>query len=183
MAEKTLSELTEAATAANNATVFIETDAGPRRITRNNLMPGRGAFTEVLASQVTLASDRVLALFSSNGRPREISFQQLLFGNYGNLIETDDFTLVPNVHNYQIIELGEDLPDVVSTVTLDGGQAGIAGATFNLVNTRSSSITVTTANGITLYVEGTATDGLIGGRQAATIMVFENGTEAVFSGG
>lgn len=185
MAEKALTDpsFVEAIELANDDLLFAETIDGPRGVKRNSAMPKRGAFSLISSDVVDINNDRVWILVASDGRLREISVREFIFGNFGNTPETDDFTLIPGTHNVRPVQLGEALPDVVSTITLDGLQPNIGGCSFLLVNTRNAAITVTTAGGITLFVEGTATDGSIAARQAATINVFNDGSGAVFSGG
>lgn len=183
MAEKALSALTEATSAGNTDKLFLEAVGGARQISRNNLMPERGAFALLTDSDVDITNDRLWFLDATDGRLREISIQDLVFGNFQNVTETDNFTLIPGTHNVRTVQLGENLPDVVDTITLDGSQAGLGGCDFLLVNFRNAAVTVTASNGVTLYVAGTATDGTIGARQAATVTVNNAGTEAIFSGG
>jgi hypothetical protein len=108
--------------------------------------------------------------------------RDLVFGNFRNRQETQNFTLMPGIHNVRAVELGEALPNVVDTVTLNGSTGGIGGCDFLLLNFRAVNVSVV-ATGIVMYVDGSASNGTISPRRAATVSVNEAGTEAIFSGG
>ena len=185
MAEVALTDASfvEVTSLASSDLLFVEAAAGPRKIQHGNSLPRKTIPTVVTTTGLDITNDTVWIWDDTDDLPKQVSIRDLVFGNHGNVVETDDFTLVPGTHNVRAVELSENLPDVVSTVTLDGGQANIGGCDFLLTNFRNATITVTATNGITMYVAGTATDGTIGARQAATITVNDAGDEAIFSGG
>lgn len=182
MANKTIGELTEIITLGSGDFLAVETSEGTRKIQRNNFMPGLGSFTVIDTDDVDILNTRIAVLDPSDGKPREISVRDLIFGNFQNRRETSNFTLTPGTHNIQAVELDEEGANSVTEVTLDGNTTGIAGCDFYLVNMRASNIAVT-ANNITMNVDGVAADGVIRLYRAATITVKNDGTRAIFSGG
>lgn len=182
MATKTMTQLTEVTSLDPTDIIWAETSAGPRQITRNNFMPLRADFSLITDDDIDLSTSRLWVMQASDGRVREISVQDLVFGNYRNRAETADFTLTPGIHNVRAVQLGEDLPDAVETVTLDGTVPGIEGCDFYLVNFRTESISVVPSD-ITLHVDGVSGTGIIRAKHAATITVSNGGAQAVFSGG
>lgn len=172
----------EALTAANGDFMVIDTPAGTRKIQRNNAMPNRGAFSLIQTDAVDILNTRVWLLDSTDGKLREISVRDLVFGNFQNRLETQNFTLTPGTHNVQAVQIDEALPNAVSTITLNGNTTGIGGCDFYLVNFRAVAVSVVASN-ISMFVDGVLSDGTISPKRAATITVNNNGTEAIFSGG
>lgn len=182
MANTTITGLTEAIEANNGDFFVIDTPDGTRKIQRNNAVPGRGSYALINSSGIDILNTRIFVLDPSDGRPREISHRDLVFGNFLNQKETQDFTLTPGIHNVRAVQVDEDGVNAVNTITLDGTVDGIAGCDFYLVNLRAAQISVVAQN-ILMNVDGVLADGVIRNYRAATITVNNEGTRAIFSGG
>lgn len=182
MANTTIPQLTEETSINSGDLVIVNTPDGTRFAQRNNLMPGRGAFPLIQTDQVDILNTRVTVLDPSDGRPREITVRDLVFGNFQNTREIQDFTLIPGIHNVRAVELDEDGANAVEVITLDGNSSGIGGSDFLLVNMRATNIAVT-ANNLIMNVDGVAADGVIRAYRTASITVKNDATRAIFSGG
>ncbi|MEZ5935812.1 MAG: hypothetical protein R3F54_28665 [Alphaproteobacteria bacterium] len=176
--ERTITSLTEVTTANNGDFLAMDTPDGTRKIQRNNLIPARGAFSLSTTDNVDLLNTRMWILDATDGKPREISVRDIVFGNFKNREETANFTLTPGIHNIRAVQI----QDSVSTITLNGNTTGIGGCDFLIVNFRSVAVSVV-ASSISMFVDGVISDGTISARRAATISVNDAGTEAILSGG
>ncbi len=171
-----LPEVTQAA--AGDFFIIELASGGTRRISRLNAGPDIGV-VPALGAAVDIVNDTVLMFDATNGRLRQIPFQDFIFGNFGNSEEAANFTL--GVEDaIQAIEVND--PALV-TITLDGNAAGIGGADFIIANFNDANVTVAAQN-ITMFVEGVgAANATIRARRSATITVNNASNQAIFSGG
>ena len=158
----------------------IETDGGTKIIQVGNTRPLRNEFVEMTADDVNLDNDYLWIWDGTDNQPKRISVREIVFGNYSNEGESDDFTLDPAVHNIRTIQCFGTFTTGVITIdgTVDNG-----GCDYIIMNTTTADLTVTGINGMTLFVNGISGNGTVRLRRAATITCNNGGTQAIFSGG
>ncbi len=143
-------------------------------------VPSQGRFSSISASQLDQAADTFYVWDNSTGRPREISLEEVVFGNYGNdSSDGANFTLALS----DAIQAKEINDAAVTTITLDGNASGIGGADFMICNFNIANITLASTN-ITMFVDGISSpNATIRARRSATITVTNDRAQAIFSGG
>ncbi len=180
MVDTRVLDLTEITDPAANDSLILERAAGGTvRVNPDNLVPSLGRFATLQPADVDIVNDRIRFLDATNSRPREISFEDLLFGNYGNKAEAANFTLTESL-SIRAIEITNP---AVTAITLDGNQANVGGGDFIIYNFLAANIQLTATN-ITMYVDGvSAVNASIRSRRAASIGIRNDSNEAIFSGG
>lgn len=180
MVDQRVLDLTEITDPQANDLLILERAAGGTgSVNPNNLVPGIGRFNLVDELSVSIDNDRIRFLDASDGRPREILFRDVIFGNYRNNNEQANFTLTP-ARAIQAIEI---TTVAVTTITLDGNEANIGGADFLICNFTANNVTLASQN-ITMFVDGvSAPNATIRSRRTAALTVNNSSTQAIFSGG
>ncbi len=172
--------LTEVTAAAAGDFYILElAGGGTRRISQSNAQPSITIFPALQTEDVNIDADTIFIWDGSNGRPRQISVKNLLFGNFGNEEKDANFTLAAT----DAIQAQEINNVAVTTITLDGNAAEIGGADFVIVNFLAANISLAATN-ITMFVDGVSTaNATIRSRRSATITVNNASSQALFSGG
>lgn len=182
MADIAISALTEVTSADAGDDLVIETAAGTRRISRENVQLRRSELALLTPPEINVANDTVWLSDATDGLLKGVTLFNLIFGNFESLELTDTFALDPAVHNVRPLELLGTFN--TPNITLSDVTAGIGGATFNLFNFSTTDITVTALDSMTIFQNAEAASPVtIRENTAATIQVKNAGNEAIFAGG
>ena len=177
--------LTAATSVLGTDELVVQTAAGPRRVTRDNVLPRRNELPTLTASDINVSNDFVYIWDGTDQAPKQVSVRDLIFGNFGKQRyagRTTALVLSASLDNVQPVEC--DGAWTVPTIQLDGNVANIAGCDFTIINSTTSDLTLQALNGIDLKVNGiSGSSATIRQGFAAGVWVNNAGDEATFSGG
>ena len=182
MVDIAISALTEDLNPNQSDDVVVETVAGTRRSTITNILPRSSDLTTLTAANVNLTNDKVGVWDGTDSRLKGVTAFDIIFGIYGNINRTDDFTLAPTTDNLRPIECSGTF--TTGTITLSGATADQGGAQYTIHNLTTGDLTLDATNGMTLYENGVSvSSATISRRTSATIWVDDGNNEAIISGG